>query len=96
MEQSPKAGKSKVLAGLLGVIPPSGALGLHRFYLGNTGLGIAHVALLLLGILLTITVVGALLGIPMLVGNVVWAVIEGVMILTGSINKDATGQELIK
>jgi TM2 domain-containing membrane protein YozV len=89
-------GKSKVLAGLLGIIPPTGALGLHRFYLGYTGLGIAHICLLGFGILLTITVIGAIIGGPLLIGNVIWGIIEGIMILAGSISKDASGRSLEK
>ena len=85
-------GKSKVMAGLLGIFFPAGALGIHRFYLGYTGLGIAHVILLIVGIPLSF--IG--IGIPILIGNIIWCVIEGIMILTGSISKDASGRPLRK
>lgn len=64
--------KSKLTAGLLGIF--LGGLGIHNFYLGYTGKGIAQIFLsLCFG-------VGA-----------IWGLIEGIMILTGSINKDAKG-----
>lgn len=87
-----KKSKSKVLAGLLGIFPPTGALGIHRFYLGYARLGILHVFLLLVGLLLTFIVIGF----PILVVNVLWAIIEGIMILAGSIDQDASGRPLGK
>lgn len=84
--------KSKVLAGLLGIFPPTGALGIHRFYLGYTGLGIAHIILLVVG--LPLSFIG--IGIPIVIGNLIWAIIEGIMILAGSISEDASGRPLIK
>jgi RNA polymerase subunit RPABC4/transcription elongation factor Spt4 len=57
--------KSMVAAGILAVIPLTGALGIHRFYLGYTGMGIAHVALLLVGIPLLFIFIG----VPILLGN---------------------------
>lgn len=84
------AGKSKVLAGLLAIFPPTGALGIHRFYLGNIGLGIFHVLLLGGGLILSFIFVG----IPIVIGNLLWAIIEGFMILGGVIKKDSSGQPL--
>jgi TM2 domain-containing membrane protein YozV len=55
-----------------------GAWGVHRFYLGYTGIGIAM-------ILVTIFTCG--------VGGL-WGFIEGILILTGSINTDAEGRPL--
>ncbi len=69
--------KSKLAAGLLGIFV--GGLGVHRFYLGYIGIGIAQifVTLLTFG-------VGAL-----------WGFIEGILILTGAgIKKDAKGRPL--
>ena len=68
--------KSKLAAGLLGIL--LGGLGVHRFYLGYIGIGIAQ-------IIVTI-VTGGLGGI--------WGFIEGILILTGSFNKDAKGNPL--
>ena len=85
------AGKSKVVAGLLGIFPPTGALGIHRFYLGNIGLGLFHMVLLGGGIVLSF--VG--IGIPIVFGNLIWAFIEGIMIFAGAISKDAAGNTLV-
>ncbi|KJU85720.1 membrane protein containing TM2 domain protein, partial [Candidatus Magnetobacterium bavaricum] len=68
--------KNKVIAGILGIF--LGGLGIHRFYLGYTGIGIAQV-------LLTFST-----GL-----GTIWGLVEGILILTGSINKDAQGRPLI-
>jgi TM2 domain-containing membrane protein YozV len=65
--------KSKLAAGLLGIF--LGAWGVHNFYLGNTGRGVAQ-------IIVTIVTCGI---------GALWGFIEGIMILTGSINTDANG-----
>ena len=69
-------GKSKVVAGLLGIC--LGGLGIHNFYLGNTGRAIAQ-------IIVTLVTCGA---------GGLWGVIEGILILTGNINTDADGNPL--
>lgn len=68
--------KSKLTAGLLGIF--LGGFGVHRFYLGYTGIGIAQ-------IIVTIITFG--------VGSL-WGFIEGILILCGVINKDAHGNPL--
>ena len=72
--------KSKVAAGVLGIL--LGALGVHNFYLGYTGKGVAQ-------LLLTICTCG-------MGGTIsaIWGFIEGIMILTGSINTDGRGLPL--
>ena len=65
--------KSKLAAGLLGIF--LGGWGIHNFYLGFTGKGIAQ-------IIVTIVTCG--------IGSL-WGFIEGILILTGSINTDAQG-----
>ena len=55
-----------------------GGFGVHNFYLGYTGKAIAQIAL-------TVFCLGA---------GGIWGLIEGIMILTGSINKDANGVPL--
>ena len=74
--------KSKIAAGVLGVIPLTGSLGIHNFYLGFTGKAIAQ-------LLMTVLSCGALS-----VVSWIWSLIEGIMIFTGSINKDAFGNDL--
>ena len=76
-----EAGKSKVAAGVLGIL--LGCLGIHNFYLGFKGKGIAQllISVLSLGFLAPI--------------SGIWGLIEGILILTGSINKDSAGNPLI-
>ena len=75
--------KSKIAAGLLGIF--LGSIGVHNFYLGYTSRGITQLLLTLLGW------VACGLG-PIIAG--VWGLIEGILILTGSINEDANGNRL--
>jgi len=67
-------------AGLLGIF--LGAFGVHNFYLGYTGKAVAQ-------LLITILSLGFLA-----VVSSIWGLIEGVMILTGSIKTDAKGVPL--
>lgn len=60
-------GKSKILAGLLGIF--FGGLGVHRFYLGYTGMGI-------LQLILTFITCGF---------ASIWGFIEGILILCDSV-----------
>lgn len=76
-EQPPVVGlKSKLAAGLLGVF--LGAWGIHRFYLGFVGIGIAQ-------IIVTLCTCGL---------GALWGFIEGILILSGVINTDAQGRPL--
>lgn len=68
--------KSKLVAGLLGIF--LGGFGVHRFYLGFTGIGIAQIA---------VTIVTCGFG-------AIWGLIEGILILTGSFDRDADGNLL--
>lgn len=65
--------KSKIAAGLLGIF--LGGLGIHRFYLGYVGIGIAQII-----VTLVTCGVGAL-----------WGLVEGILILVGKIDTDAEG-----
>lgn len=71
--------KSKVAAGLFGIF--LGSLGIHNFYLGYTGKGIAQ-------LLITILSCGTLSFI-----SAIWGLIEGILILTGDM-KDSDGNDL--
>lgn len=75
--------KSKLTAGLLGII--LGGFGVHNFYLGYSSKGIIQCVLLLSGIFTC--------GISSVIAEI-WGIIEGVMILTGSIDRDADGNFL--
>jgi TM2 domain-containing membrane protein YozV len=55
-----------------------GAFGVHRFYLGYTAIGIVQ-------IVVTIVTFGI---------GALWGFIEGILILTGTFNKDAKGNPL--
>lgn len=72
--------KSKIAAGLLGIF--LGAFGVHNFYLGFTGKAIAQLLISLLSC-----------GFLAFVSSI-WGLIEGILILTGSINVDADGNPL--
>jgi len=71
--------KSKVAAGVLGIF--LGVLGVHRFYLGYTGLGLTM-------LLLSVLSFGLLA--PFIF---IWGVIEGIVILSGGI-ADKRGRPL--
>jgi TM2 domain-containing membrane protein YozV len=77
------APKAKLVAALLGIFV--GAFGVHRFYLGYTAIGIAQLVLGVLGIVTC--------GITTL-ASAIWGLVEGILILTGSINCDAQGRPL--
>ncbi len=72
--------KSKIAAGLLGIF--LGCFGVHNFYLGYNGKAVAQ----LLMTVLTCGILGIVSGI--------WGLIEGILILTGSMNVDAEGNPL--
>ena len=75
--------KSKIAAALLGIF--LGGLGIHRFYLGYTNIGIIQLVLTLAGLLTCgLTSIAAW----------VWGIVDGIMILTGSIKTDAQGNLL--
>ena len=79
--------RSRVTAGLLGIF--LGSLGVHRFYLGYTGVGLIMLLLTLCGGTATLFCVpGAGCG---LIG--IWGFIEGIVCLTGGM-RDADGLEL--
>ncbi len=72
--------KSKLAAGLLGIF--LGSLGIHNFYLGYTGKAVAQ-------LLITVCTCGIGAAITS-----IWGLIEGILILTGSIAVDANGVPL--
>lgn len=73
--------KSKIAAGILGIV--LGCFGVHNFYLGYTGKAVAQ---------LLITVLSCFILSPI---SAIWGLIEGIMILSGSIDKDAKGIKLV-
>ena len=92
--------KSKIAAGLLAIF--LGGLGIHNFYLGFNGKGAAQLVMTLsftccgVPILFLIPILG-IAGILLVVFPgiaCIWGLIEGIMIFTGAINKDAKGVPL--
>ena len=73
--------KSKIAAGLLGIF--LGCFGVHNFYLGYTGTAVAQ---------LLITVLSCFV---LSFASAIWGLIEGILILTGTINVDAEGNRLV-
>jgi len=78
-----EATKSKLAGGLLGIF--LGSLGIHNFYLGYTGKGITQLVLGIVG--------WFIFGFTMVISGI-WGLVEGILILTGSINKDGQGNPL--
>ena len=72
--------KSKIAGGLLGIF--LGGLGVHNFYLGYTGKAVAQLLISLLSC-------GFLVW-----ASAIWGLIEGILILTGSISVDGNGNPL--
>lgn len=72
--------KSKIAAGLIAIF--LGSFGVHNFYLGYTNKAVAQ-------LLITVLSCGAL---SFVSGT--WALVEGIMILTGTISVDAEGNPL--
>ena len=73
--------KSKIAAGLLGIF--LGCFGVHNFYLGYTGKAVGQLLITLLSCFVLSFVSG------------LWGLIEGILILTGSISTDANGNQLV-
>ena len=72
--------KSRIGAGLLGIF--LGCFGVHNFYLGYTGKAVAQ-------LLITCLSFGLLSFI-----SYIWGFVEGILILVGTIDKDANGNPL--
>ena len=75
--------KSKIAAGILGIF--FGYLGIHNFYLGYTDKAVVQLLLTLVGWIFC--------GIGPAVAAI-WGFVEGILILCGSINRDAKGNLL--
>jgi len=82
--------KSKMVAGVLAIV--LGCFGIHRFYLGYNNIGIIQAVMGAVGLVLLPFTCG-ISGI-LLLGAAVWGLIDGIMIFTGSINRDAAGKPL--
>lgn len=83
-------GKSKLIAGILGIF--FGYFGIHNFYLGYTKKAILQLIISIIGLILSCKGIGVFL----FFGVEIWGLVEGVLILTGKIKKDAKGNNLIR
>lgn len=91
----PKSGsKSKIVAGILAIF--IGTFGVHNFYLGYTAKAVIQVSCTVVSLLLTICSfgIGGIIGIPVISGISIWALVEGILILCGKIDKDGKGNLL--
>lgn len=73
--------KNKVVAGLLAIF--LGGFGVHNFYLGYNGRAIAQLLITVLSCC-TLSFVSSL-----------WGFVEGILILSGNIDTDASGNKLV-
>lgn len=82
--------KSKITAGLFGIF--LGQFGVHNFYLGYTSKATVQLVVSCVGLLLSCCTsgIGSILNTAM----GIWGLIEGILILTGSINTDGEGKPL--
>jgi TM2 domain-containing membrane protein YozV len=84
----PLSDKSAVTAGLLQLF--FGVFGIGRFYIGTTQIAVLQLCLGLVGIFFGLF---CLVGLPVLLGVAVWAVIDAILMFTGSV-KDNFGRKL--
>jgi len=77
-----------VTAGLLQLF--LGVFGIGRFYIDSTQIAVLQLCLGVFGLFFSLF---CLLGFPVLLGVIVWAVIDAIMMFTGSV-KDNFGRKL--
>ncbi len=64
--------------------------GVGRFYIDTTQIAVAQLCLGLFGVLFSLF---CFLGLPVLLGGIIWAIVDAIMIFTGSV-KDNYGRIL--
>lgn len=84
----PLSDKSATTAGLLQLF--LGLFGVGRFYIDSTQIAVAQLCLGLFGIVFSLF---CFLGFPILLGGIVWAIVDAILIFTGS-GKDNYGRKL--
>jgi TM2 domain len=84
----PLSDKSGTTAGLLQLF--LGVFGIGRFYIDSTQIAIAQLCLGLFGFVFSLF---CLFGLPVLLGSIVWAIVDAIMMFTGGV-KDNHGRKL--
>jgi hypothetical protein len=84
----PLSDKSGTTAGLLQLF--LGVFGIGRFYIDSTQIAIAQLCLGLFGFVFTLF---CWFGFPVLLGSIIWAMVDAIMMFTGSV-KDNRGRKL--
>ena len=84
----PLSDKSATTAGLLQLF--LGLFGIGRFYIDSTQIAVAQLCLGLFGVLFSLF---CFLGFPVLLGGIVWAIVDAILMFTGSV-KDNHGRKL--
>lgn len=77
--------KSKIAAGILGIF--LGSFGVHNFYLGYTNKAVAQLILTITGVFTAIFIIG----IFAIMAASIWGLVEGILLLCGSIAVDGNG-----
>lgn len=84
----PLSDKSATTAGLLQLF--FGLFGVGRFYIDTTQIAVAQLCLGLFGIVFSLF---CFLGFPVLLGGIIWAIVDAILMFTGSV-KDNHGRKL--
>ena len=84
----PLSDKSATTAGLLQLF--LGLFGIGRFYIDSTQIAVAQLCLGLFGVLFSLF---CFVGFPVLLGGIVWAIVDAILIFTGNV-KDNHGRKL--
>jgi len=79
----PLSDKSRATAALLQLF--LGVFGIGRFYIDSTQIAIAQLCLGLFGFVFSLF---CLFGLPVLLGSIIWAIVDAMMMFTGSVKDD--------
>lgn len=82
--------KSRLVAGLLGIF--LGGFGIHNFYLGYNTKAAMQLGISVLGIILSCC--SGFISLVLTGAVAIWGLVEGILLLTGSIKKDGKGNPL--
>ncbi|CAM4365382.1 TM2 domain protein [Mycobacterium basiliense] len=85
---APLSDKSAVTAGCLQLF--FGFLGIGRFYIGSNSIGAAQLCVGLFGMVFTLF---CLIGVPVLLGALIWGIVDAVLMFTGGV-ADEYGRKL--